>query len=52
MCSIKKAVFKNFAIFTQKHCCWGLLFNKNAGLQARDFTKKNFQHRNERNSNQ
>ena len=27
-CSIKKAVLKNFAIFTGKHPCWGLLLIK------------------------
>ena len=30
-CSIKKGVFKNFAIFTGKHLCWSLL-NKVEGL--------------------
>ena len=30
----KKGVFKNFAIFTGKHLCWSLLFNKVAGLQV------------------
>ena len=29
----KKAVLKNFVIFTGKHLCWNLFFNKNAGLQ-------------------
>ena len=27
-CSIKKAVLKNFAIFTGKHLCWGLFLIK------------------------
>ena len=31
-CSIKKAVLKNFAIFTEKHLCWSLFLIK---LQAR-----------------
>ena len=29
----KKAVLKNFAIFTGKHLCWSLFFNKVAGFQ-------------------
>ena len=33
MCSIKKAVLKNFAIFTGKHLCQSLFFNKVAGLK-------------------
>ena len=32
--SIKKAVLKNFAIFTEKHLRWSLFLNKNAGLQS------------------
>ena len=36
----KKAVLKNLAIFTGKHLCWGLLFNKNAGRQV--CIKENF----------
>ena len=39
--SIKKAVLKNFAIFTGKHFCWNF-FHKVAGLQA--FIKKRPQH--------
>ena len=31
ICSIKKAIFKHFVIFTGKHLCRGLFFNK---LQA------------------
>ena len=27
----KKAVFKNFAMFTGKHLCWSPFFNKVAG---------------------
>ena len=30
--SIKKAVIKNFAIFTGKHLCWRFFFNKVAGI--------------------
>ena len=41
----KKAVLKNFALFTGKHLCWNLCFNKNAGLQAWSFIKKRLQHR-------
>ena len=29
----KKAALKNFAIFTRKHLCWRLFFNKVADLQ-------------------
>ena len=36
-CSIKKAVLKNFAIFTGKHLCRSLFLKK---LQARNFIKK------------
>ena len=43
-CSIK-AVLKNFAIFTRKHLCWNLFFNKVAGLQACNFIKKRLQRR-------
>ena len=31
----KKNIFKNFAIFTEKHLCWSLFFN---------FIKKKLQH--------
>ena len=41
----KKAVLKNFAIFTEKHLRWSLFLNKNAGLQSSNFTKKRLQHR-------
>ena len=44
-CSAKKALPKNFAIFTWTHLYWGLYFNKNAGLQASIFIKKRLQHR-------
>ena len=36
----KKAVLKNFAIFTGRHLCWNLFFNKNTGLQGPSFIKK------------
>ena len=41
-CSIKKAVLKNFAIFTRKYLCWS---NKTAGLKVCCFIKKRLQHR-------
>ena len=37
---IKKAVLKNFAIFTGKQLFWSLFFNKNASLQSCNFIKK------------
>ena len=36
----KKPVLKNFAIFTGRHLCWNLFFNKNTGLQGPSFIKK------------
>ena len=30
----KKAVLKNFAIFTEKYLRWSLFLNKNVGLQS------------------
>ena len=44
-CSIRKAVLKNFAIFTGKHLCWSLCFNKVVYLQTCNFIKKRLQHR-------
>ena len=44
-CSIKKAILKHFVIFTGKHLCMGLLFNKVAGHQTCSFIKKRVQHR-------
>ena len=43
--SIKKAILKHFVIFTRKHLCRGLFFNKAAGHQACNFIKKILQHR-------
>ena len=43
--SIKKPVLKKFAMFSEKHLCWNLFFNNNAGLQACNFIKKRFKHR-------
>ena len=44
-CSIKKAILKHFVIFTGKHLCRGLFFNKVAGHQPCNFIKKRPQHR-------
>ena len=44
-CSIRKAVLKKLAILIGKHLCWGLFFNKSAGLQAGKFIIKRLQHR-------
>ena len=41
----KKAVLKNFAIFTEKHPCWSLFLNKKSGLQSWNFIKTRLQHR-------
>ena len=41
----KKAILKNFVIFTGKHLCWGLFFIKVAGLQASNCIIKGLQHR-------
>ena len=41
----KKAVLKNFIIFTGRQLCWDLFFNKNAGLQGPSFIKKRLEHR-------
>ena len=43
-CSIKKAILKHFAIFTGKHLCWDLFFNKVASHQACNSIKKRLQH--------
>ena len=42
---LQKAVLKSFSIFTEKHLCWSLFLNKNAGLQSWNFIKKRLQHR-------
>ena len=44
-CSLKKAVLKDFAIFTGKHLCWSLFFKKVTTLQPCNFIKKRLQHR-------
>ena len=41
--SFKIGPLKNFKIFTGKHLCWSLFFNKVAGLQACNFIKKRLQ---------
>ena len=38
--SIKRVVLRNFAVFTGKHLCWNLFFNKVTSLQACNFIKK------------
>ena len=41
-------VLKNFALFTGKHLCWSLFFNKTAGFRpatACNFIKKRLKHR-------
>ena len=43
--SIKKAILKHFVIFTGKHLCRDLFFNKVAGHQGCNFIKKRLQHR-------
>ena len=42
---IKKAVLKNFAIFTEKHLSWCLFLYKYANLQSWNFIGKRLQHR-------
>ena len=44
-CSIKKAILKHFVIFTEKHLCRGLFFNKVAAHLACTLIKKRLQHR-------
>ena len=44
-CSIKKAILKHFVIFTGKHLCRGLFFNKVSGNQMGNFIKKRLRHR-------
>ena len=41
----KESYSQTFLIFTRKHLCWGLSFNKVAGHQACNFIKKRLQHR-------
>ena len=35
----QKVFFKHFKVFTRKHLCWGLFFNKIAGHQSCNFIK-------------
>ena len=44
-CSRQKAVLKIFAIFTGKHRCWSLFFNKLQTLSPVTLLKGDFQHR-------
>ena len=44
-CSIKKTILKHFVIFTGKHLCRGLHFNKVPGHQSCNFIKRRHQHR-------
>ena len=39
-CFIKKAVFKNFAIFSWKHLCWGLILIKLQGFSSATLSKR------------
>ena len=41
----KKAVYKYFAIFTEKHLRRSLFLNESVGLQSWNFIKKRLQHR-------
>ena len=41
----KKGAFKNFAIFTGKHLCQNLFFNKVVGLRPATSLKKRLWHR-------
>ena len=38
-------ILKNFAIFTGKHPCWGLFFNKVAGLRPATLLNERLQYR-------
>ena len=40
-CSVKKIVFENFARFTGKHLCWGLLLIKLQAWKPATLLKKN-----------
>ena len=44
-CSVRKGVLRNFAKFTEKHLCEGLIFNKVAGLRRATFLTKRLWHR-------
>ena len=43
-CSIKKTILEHFVIFTRKHLCRGLFFNKVSGHQTCNFIKRRLQH--------
>ena len=40
MCSIEKAVLKNFTIFTGKHLCWSLLLRHLRASRPATFLKR------------
>ena len=44
-CSVRKAVLRNFAKFTEKHLCQSVFFNKVAGLSPATLLKKKLWHR-------
>ena len=44
-CSVRKAVLRNFAKFTEKHLCQSVFFNKVAGLSPATLFKKKLWHR-------
>ena len=44
-CSARKGVLRNFALFTGKHQCQRLFFNKVAGLRPVTLAKKRLWHR-------
>ena len=44
-CSIKNGVLKSIAIFTEKHLCQSLFFNKVEGLRPETLLKKSLWHR-------
>ena len=44
-CFIKKAVLKNFAIFTGKHLCWSLFLIQLRVFRSVTLLKRNSQHR-------
>ena len=38
----KKAILKNFTIFTEKHLCWSLFLNKNQAFNPETLLKGGF----------
>ena len=39
-----RGAIKSYTIFTRKHLCWSLFFNKVTGLRYCNFIKKRLQH--------